>query len=736
MKRNLILSPMIPMVLLILFLLLGWTGQQKPGVTERHEVKVRLVLVDAIVTKDGNFVTDLTKEEVELYEDGKKMPINSFELISFGERRPAAREEKTVAGLGGVPPKQLVIVVDSISSWSRSLKEGLRRIVDELVSLAKIGNEVMIIQLSERRGLEVLQDFTTDEARIRKALVQASGTIWLDKSLDAIKMWQEVGIEYTSPMAQDPRYTENFLPILEEEYLYVERGRFEKALGGLLAVANMIKDMAGRKSILFISDGFPDISAKTMDSKITESVASGTVSGARSPQLDLRRETAQVRVFDPFNILQKKKIMSAEEVIRELIRFANAHNISIYALDPENFIKYFMLTSAEYGPREMVAKSLELREKDKISRVQNLRWLAEDTGGVSLIGATKYDRFYKFMTMDLNSYYQLSYYPPRKEPDNAYHKIDVKVSRSGCDVRARKGYTDYSESEQKKIHLVSAFYSPQLFKDLPFEGEFILLHKASDKFEPWMNIALPTREFFLKRRAEQGSQIFSLYVWLKDKKRGESAFGGKIDIPFRVDSSFLEIAESTDYFCFHYKGPEMSFGSQEYEAIFALYDNHIDVIGTWVSAFSLPDPKSAKQGAIINCVLGVLTQSLGSGKKAFSLSKEDGGLEYGQLKFYPAVTNKFGFQQEVFAFLQVYIPVKDVRISPEFTILKTGRTAQSISGEIVAEYWDNKARIWKGLINLNLQTVMPGDYTLKVDIPLTEKEGVLSAETNISRLNY
>jgi VWFA-related protein len=716
-------------------LLLGWPGQEKPGAAERQEVRVRLVLVDAIVTKDGNFVTDLTKDEIEVYEDDKKVPVNSFELVSFGERRPAPGEEKPAPGLSDIPRKQLVVVFDGVSSWARNLKEGSRKIVDELVSLAKLGNEVMIIQLSERKGLEVLQDFTLDEALIKKALVRASGQIWVDQSLDAAKMIQEVGIEAADIMEAGASYTEKLQPVLEEEYLYVERSRFEKALGGLLAVANTIKDIAGRKSVLFISDGFPDISGKTLDSKVTESEAQGTVSGAKSPQLDIRRETAQVRVFDPFNILQKKKIMSAEEVIRDLIRFANAHNISIYALDPETFIKYFNLATAEIGPREMVMQHLELQQKDKISRVQNLRRLSEDTGGASLIGATKYDRFSSVMSTDLNSYYQLSYYPPRKEPDNAYHKIEVKVSRPGCDVRARKGYTDYSDGEMKKIRLVSAFYSPRLFKTLPFEGEFVLFQKAADKFEPWMNIALPTRELFLKKGLEEGTQVFSLYVWVKDQKRGESAFGGQINIPFKMDSSFREMIESTDYICIHYKGAEMPFARQEYEAIFALCDQRTDEVGTWVSAFSLPDPKSSKEGAVINCVLGTPAQNPG-GKKQFSLSRQDGGLEYGDVIFYPAVTNKFGFEQEVSAFLQVYWPAENVQVAPQFLLLRGGKTVRVVPGETVAEAWDKKAKTWSGLVNLNLQAVMPGDYTLKVDIPLATPGNVLSKEVNFSKLNY
>jgi len=52
----------------------------------KQEVAVRLVLVDVIATKDGEFVKDLTVEDFEVKEDGKKIPINSFELISFEKR--------------------------------------------------------------------------------------------------------------------------------------------------------------------------------------------------------------------------------------------------------------------------------------------------------------------------------------------------------------------------------------------------------------------------------------------------------------------------------------------------------------------------------------------------------------------------------------------------------------------------------------------------------------------------
>ncbi|MGQ9671931.1 MAG: hypothetical protein ACUVV5_02220 [Candidatus Aminicenantales bacterium] len=112
------------------------------------------------------------------------------------------------------------------------------------------------------------------------------------------------------------------------------------------------------------------------------------------------------------------------------------------------------------------------------------------------------------------------------------------------------------------------------------------------------------------------------------RDRGESALGGQIAIAFKMDSSFQEMVESTDYLCFHYKGAEMSFASQDYKAIFLLDDDQRDEIETRSSALSLPDLKKTKEAAVVNCILGTVIQNPSTGRKAFSLSREDGGLEY------------------------------------------------------------------------------------------------------------
>lgn len=724
-------------VLVLCSFISGFQRQQKTLPQEKHEVEVRLVLVDVLVTKDGEFVTDLTKDDFELYEDGKRVPINSFELISFGERESVISKEKLEEkATPAVPKKQLVVILDGVCSWQRHIKEGARKIVDQLISLVKLGNEVMITQISEKKGLEVIQPFTAEEELIRKALVKASGSLWVDKSLDALKMWQEVGLEVDEELGVAERYEERLQPVLEDEYLFLQRGRFEKAISGIFTVASMIKDLPGRKSILLVSDGLPDLSSKTLDSRITEATGEGD-SRARTPHLDIRRDVGTIRIFDPFNILEKKKILSGEEIIRELIHFANAQNISVYCLDPDAFTKYLIPTTAEFGPQERMI-ALSFQGQEKIKRVQNLTWLSEDTGAVTLKGSKKYERFFEVMNTDLNYYYELSFYPQRKEADDIYHKLKVKVNRPGVEVRFRKGYTDYSRNEREKIHLVSAFYNPTSFKQLPFEAEFVPFHKDSKVYEPWINIALPGKELFIKRGAEYtpGLKTFNLHIWIKDTNRGEKAFGGQINIPLNINASFMDVIKTTDYLCFHYKGPGIKLGQKEYQAIFALYDSEREEMGTWESTFSLPEDRTGDQSAFINCVLGLIASNPKKGGNSFSLSKDDGSLVYGQIKFFPSITNRFQRMQDAAVFLQIYLPQGKSEVQPVFKVSGEGRLTQRVPLEIVAETWNKKTKIWSGIFNLQLRAVIYGEYTLKVEIPVSEGGDVLTKEVKLIKLRY
>ncbi len=725
--------------LIFFFSLYGFQKQQEQFPPERHEVEVRLILVDVIVTKDGEFVKDLAQGDFELYEDGKKVPINSFELVSFEKRELKIVEEEPEKKGPVLPRKKLAVIFDAINSWKREVKIESETIVDQLFSLIKLGHEVMILQLDRRRGLEILQPFTTSEDFIRKAVEKASGTIWR-LGYDIAQPIDETVADFTpsrtteaeredSQLIGDPEYYKNMTRL---EYMYLEQQKFEKTIGGILASCNMLRNLPGRKSILLISAGIPDLAPSDMLAKIRSGIAGEEVERVRDDKLYATIQN--MRVFDPFNILKNKTFRDGEEVIKEVIRYANAQNVSIYSLDSDIYVKHiYSGTTAEYY-QQYQAEHLRTREQDKIRKVQNLSWISQDTGAESLRGAKKFDQFRQVMSTDLTYYYQLSFYPQRPDADDKYHKLKVKVKRKGVKTRFRKGYTDYSLEEFNKMLLITAFYNPSVFKQLPFKAEYIPLITKSGKYEPWMNIALPARDIFIERFIEYAPKIFNLHIWISDKRSGEKSFSGDIKLPFNINPSFMDFVKKVDYLTFHFKGPELPFKHNEYKAVLALVDPQTNEIGAWESSLLLPDIKKSKEAAVVNCVLGDLTQNPKMAKKSFALSKQDGGLEYGQIKFYPKITNQFFKQEKASVFMQIYLPQGKGKIQPEFIIIGEDKSIRYVPGELVAESWDKKSKIWSAIFSLDFNQAALGENSFTIEMAGTGEKVVSSREIQLTIL--
>jgi VWFA-related protein len=719
----------------VLFLWLhGFQEQEQEIPPEKHEVAVRLVLLDVIVTKGVEFVKDLTKDDFELFEDGKKVAINSFELISFEERTldVLKEEEEEPERVSSRPKKKLAVIFDSINSWQKEIEDQQVDIVDELNSLIQLGHEVMICQLSPTKGFEILQPFTTDDELIKTSVELASGKIW------------NLGTDMGDIPQHDATYSgadsRLYETMMRMDYLYKELNKFEKTIGGILAAVNMIMDLPGRKYLLLISGGIPDIAPQDTlpnfgdTSDISRRDRFFGVQRNYSGRNFNLPVNENVKVFDPFNILGDKVFKSSEEVIRELIRFANAQNISIYSLSSDSFVKHLYSGASAEHYQQYQQANLEKTSRDRINRAQNLRWISEDTGADSLRGAAKFENFRQVMRTDLNYYYQISFYPQRGAPDDKHHKLKINVKRGGVDVRHRKGYTDYSQGEKNKIQLVTAFYMPSLFKELPFYAEFVPFVSSSGKFEPWIGVALPTKELFLDRYTELGPKKFNLHVWIYDEVSGEKGFGGQIDLPLNIDTNFLNYVKKINALSFNFKGPEIEFKPRVYKSVFALVDPLTNEIGTWESSFFLPDFEKKEDGAIVNCVLGDITGVRQKGATSFELSRKDGSLGFGQAKFFPKITNLFKQWEGIHLFLQAFFPDGKKDFPADFFLIGEDQKVHPLSGELIVTSWNDKTKIWSGIFFIDISAGSTGENNLYVEIPGKEDGTFLSKDVSLTIL--
>jgi VWFA-related protein len=677
---------------------------------QKAEQEKRMKTVDVTVTKDGQFLENLTERDFKLYEDGEKVKIDSIEMI----------EAK----------KRLAVIFHDPQFWSRKIMAEKDGITDELVQLAQKGYELMIFQLNWITGLERIQPYTSQEESIRKASDQAMMSIGIDKSLEDLS---------SRSLAADITEQATVSRSIEERgelqaYLNINRRRFEKAMGGILAACNVLRTEAERTSILFISSGIPDLSSSSQ-TRVLDGVtdAKSVLDAIHSRD---QENIGTVRIFDPFNLLEDKKFNQAEQVLEELVHFANSQNVSIYSLDPEVFSRSVSTRSSEYF-RPEDTRAERILEEESVKQKQNLRLLSEETNAAFFRGANKFKELHQEMGTVAGLSYRLSFMPRRKKPDGKSHDIKVEIEGGGADIQYKKKYIDYTIDEIGKISLVSAYYNPEFFKDLPFEADFVPFMTMDGEYAPWISLALPTRDLFTDRVMQIPRKTYHLYFWIAEIEGQEKGFKGQINISLDMNQNFRDYINRKAYLWFFFRGKELPFSPNEYQAVYAFVDQETQEFGARQVFFSIPEFKKNMSGAFINCVLGSVFEDPEIKEESFTINPKTGHLESRGIKFMPRVTNLFSVREGGFVFLQVFAPQGEEMIKPEFLVFReVEEESQSINipGELVVGSYNQKSKAWSGIYKLDLFDVRAGRNIFQARIPVTDGDPIVSQKIKLIKL--
>jgi len=670
-----------------------------------HEVAVRLVLVDIIATdRKGNVVSNLAKDDFELFEDGRSQPVNSLDFI----RLQAAITGESV-DLTGKQKKTFFVIFDSINSIKRILDRNRDRILEKLIGLSRLGHEVMVLELREDKNMEILQTLTAEESLIAAAVSKASGSIWVDKAADALSVPHVLAgdpIGRREDMDGHRSVEQQFKEANRQIYEIQTRKRFEQTISGLLSAMNVIKDLPGRKPVLYISSGFPNISFENVYDQ-----SGGADQGFAKSQVSL------AKIKDPFKILGKNKGRMGSDIFKDLIRFANSHNISFYTMDPDNYLR-FTLPDIAYDnfPRKISSPFDFTVFQDEITEIKrielnNLNTLAADTGGTTLQGGDRFDNFEKYITRDLTSHYELSYYPSRAQPDGEYHKIRVRVKRDGVKINAREGYFDYKEDQKEQLMFSSAAANPDMFKEVNFQCAPVPFQTSRDKLRLWINLGLPVQDLILSGDQYKEFTIIKTNLWMNDEK-GDRAFSAQVNIPIILSTRFRKRLAQAEYFGYSICSDEMRLKPGSYRLVFAVYDRESGRVGTVEDQLSIPDLKKIEP-CIQTALFGQIVKSETAGKD-FILSDEDGALQTSSGKFYPMAGSSFGPGDQVYLYLQLFQPEKTSPPSIKLDITQEGFIVGDIPASAEEAFWNKKTGIWHMVFSLRLNRFTSGEYSLRV----------------------
>jgi VWFA-related protein len=390
---------------------------------------VRLATIDAVVVdRDGRHVTDLKPADFEIVERGRSQAVRQALYVqvvgpdgrpvlqptgggtptpgpstSVTEAAPRPRPIAAASGLASTErtSRVLAIVVDDLGLSFESAPYVRKALTDYVDTKVAPGDLVAIIRTGGAVG--TLQQFTTDRRLLHAAI---DGVRWSFQSRKGIAAFDPVAGAGTQLLRNAGRDIDGL--------------RAEVTTGGTLGaleyVLRGLESLPGRKSVVFVSEGF-DL-------------------GIRDQKVSLAW-SAFTRVMDR----------------------ANRAGVVVYTMDARGL--QTGLSTAEDGGDAGRARLRELLDSQ-----ESLVYLAQQTGGFAVLNTNDLAAGIGRVIDDTRGYYLLGF-DTSMSPDERWdpNDIRIKIKRPGLTVRARRGL--FGPADKQRPHatapsdpLVAAAISP------------------------------------------------------------------------------------------------------------------------------------------------------------------------------------------------------------------------------------------------------------------------------------
>jgi VWFA-related protein len=695
------------------------------------------VTLDVVVRdKRGRMVRDLTQADFEVYEDGAKQAIETFEVFGRrgGEKAGAAAAPAAPAAIDPLPgpagtpgsrplptaaappadpqqrPQVIAFVFDRLSAEARSLahKAALGYLEGGHVAGDLVG--VFAIDLA----LRTIQPFTDSTGLIRaglqRAASQANTSFSSDRAsmrdlLDGAIAGQEAGDAAAGASPSGPgaatvgqgagaaaasgaiaQAVASLQVQMLRSFEALERDQQGFATtNALLAVVSGLRSLPGRKTVVFFSEGLaipPNVAAQ----------------------------------------------------FRSVIHTANRGNVSVYAMDAAGLRAQSMNDEMHREMRQAAARRRReiesgrddpgggsmiqaLERNEDLLRLHpesGLGQLAAETGGFLIRDTNDAASAFRRIEEDMRFQYLIGYTPSNENYDGRFRSIAVKLKRPGLQVQTRQGYYAVRAEEAKPLRGYEAPALAQL--DRPQRPSSFPLHALGlsfpDPLRPGLAsvlVRVPGEAISYERDKSDKSPgklhraDFTVLVRIRDEAGRDV---DRLSQRYLLSAPEAGLAEARRGDVLFYRQPLLLPGRYRLEAV--AYDGLTRRAS--VSTVSLEVPAAqAGRLRLSSIVIVGRAEKLGEAE-----AKSDNPLFYGDTVIYPnmgeplpkATTSALGF------FFTVYGGAAAASTAT-IEVLRAGAPAGRTTAELPAP--DASGRIqFAGA--LPLHGFGPGSYELKVTV--------------------
>ncbi len=452
----------------VLLLASASTGDDKSQPQTSTFVRIEYVEVPVIVQRGGKHVPGLTKADFIIQQDGKDQPIVRFEEVhSFGVAKAvaAAGNFDNSFTASQTPPQIILLAIDTVDTPPLDqayFREELKKfLADSKPEDPPLG----IVELT-RNGIRILQDFTRDR-RALLAQIQKLSSITTrndDQSHMLAELYNEIQQLQATFGGFDSLEKAAFQTDANEQTM----ARFQDissridSLYSLQQLAQTLKGIPGRKTLIWAGSGFPYMTGTTKNGQ-----------GGRTFTPDRMGDTMDLYLYT--------------------WKLINDANVAVYPIDmrrTSNPAFAVMDTTFKNSPTP-TQKDQAFENDNQVTAT--FQQLAAQTGGKPCIFRTDLHNCIREAADENRDYYLLGFYADKGNRSPGYHKVNVKLNNQKATLRFREGFmiAPAKTDDMRSNDLQLALNSPFAYTSLPFSGRFTGFTQQADKKDVNFELRIP-----------------------------------------------------------------------------------------------------------------------------------------------------------------------------------------------------------------------------------------------------
>lgn len=372
---------------------------QTTGIT--FQLNVNKVLIPVVVRdQQGRSVSDLKKEDFQLFDNNKPRAISAFMVEQNGAPQgPAAGNALTASITSAAPPQRFIVLLfDDLHLSFVDLENAKKAGETALDGLLEGSNQVAVLSLSGR----VASGLTRDRAKLQEAILglKSEGDYlhineaclkigylqaWLMEFPQEAAAFRDAAMQLIACGASsDPQDAERAARLIAQRIVKVMGRDYVESFSAIDEIVRRMATLAGQRALILISPGF--------------------------------------EIRDP-------EVSAAES---QMINLAAQSNVTISTLSARELYTT-SVTAGNDNTNGYAFQDIRMAES-------SLSDLADGTGGTFIHNSIDLEAGFKSLAEATETIYMLELSLDNVKPDVTFHRLKVKVNRDGLQLQARSGY--------------------------------------------------------------------------------------------------------------------------------------------------------------------------------------------------------------------------------------------------------------------------------------------------------